>query len=114
MSFKEPEKNESFNDGTRPNFHSELTQEAIDEEIFKIIEQSTDKCRQLLTAKGDILKNLSQNLIEKETLDLDSLLDILGPRPAFEDNSGNNFIQDYIKNHWKSQEERQVPPAEEI
>lgn len=81
ISFREPEKNESFNDGTRPNLQSEMTQEAIDEEIFKLIEKSTERCRELLNAKKEMVESLSQNLIEKETLDLDSLLEILGPRP---------------------------------
>ena len=62
------------------NYSDETTQE-IDEECAFIIEQCTDRCRKLIKEHRSKIENLSNELLQKKTIDLKDITRILGPRP---------------------------------
>jgi cell division protease FtsH len=59
--------------------YSELTAEAIDEEVRRIIDEAHAHCRSLMEAHQDKLVELATALTEVETIDGDALLRLLGP-----------------------------------
>lgn len=46
-----------------------------------MIREQTDRCRETIAKHSDSVKSLSDNLLEKETLDLKDIIEILGERP---------------------------------
>jgi len=68
--------------------YSERTAEVIDEEISKLIESQYERAKELLRANRDKLEALAQELLTKEVIFRDNLVEIFGERP------------------WKSREER--------
>jgi len=61
--------------------YSERTGQMIDEEVRGIINSQYAVCRELLEEKRDKIEELAKVLLEKETLALPDIVDVLGPRP---------------------------------
>ncbi len=61
---------------------SEETARAIDEEVLRIIDESHDEARRLLTKHRKELDALTQALLEHETLDEEAILEVTGLPPA--------------------------------
>ena len=77
-------KNVNFQD----NHHistSEKTREIIDQEIQFIITSQYDRAINLVIEKKDLIEKMAEKLMEKETLNREDVIEILGERP-FEDN----------------------------
>jgi cell division protease FtsH len=62
--------------GERP--YSEETARTIDEEVLRIIDESHDKARRLLSEHRKELEALARALLERETLDEEEILDVTG------------------------------------
>jgi len=62
---------------SRPHY-SDKVASVIDDEVHLIIENSFNEAKQLLIENSAILKELSETLIEKETLNKDEVIEILG------------------------------------
>jgi cell division protease FtsH len=62
------------NDGQRP--YSEETATAVDEEVRRIIEESHDKARRLLTEHRASLDALAAALLERESLDEQEIIEV--------------------------------------
>jgi len=60
---------------------SEKTNKIIDDEISRIINEQYARSKVLLNEKRDIIEKLAEELLQKETLSLPEIVDILGPRP---------------------------------
>jgi len=71
--------NEDAQSFTKP--FSESTAEVVDAEVKKIIDVQYERAVKLLSEKKDLLEKLGAALLEKETLNHDELVAILGPRP---------------------------------
>jgi cell division protease FtsH len=83
--------------GTKP--FSEETARVIDAEVLKIIRESHDEARRLLTENRHALDELAQALLTRETLDEEEILRVTGlpPAPPLETNklpSGGNGATD--------------------
>lgn len=61
---------------------SEATAMKIDQEIRKVVTKGHQEAKTLLENNKDLLKNLAEKLLEKETLNLPEVQEILGPRPV--------------------------------
>ncbi|KAM3137743.1 hypothetical protein pb186bvf_010163 [Paramecium bursaria] len=61
--------------------YSDSTNKKIDDEIKAIIDECTRRTRELVKSRKDDIKNLSEKLLEKETLDLQKIVEVLGERP---------------------------------
>jgi len=66
--------------GARP--FSEATAEAIDAEVLKIIGESHDEARRLVSAHRKQLDALAEALLSRETLNEQEILEITGLPPA--------------------------------
>jgi cell division protease FtsH len=58
--------------------YAETTQQYVDEEIARIIETEYMKAKKILEERRDILTNVSEALLEKETLDEKEFKALLG------------------------------------
>ena len=56
---------------------SEETARKIDEEVFKLVNLANDKVTKMLTENLDVLKRVAEELLEKETIVLEDIEDIL-------------------------------------
>ena len=61
--------------------YSEEMSQLIDEEIHKVIKESEETARRIITEKKELITQLSDKLLEKETIDINDVQAILGPRP---------------------------------
>jgi cell division protease FtsH len=66
--------------GERP--YSEETARTIDEEVSRIIDDSHEEARRLLSEHRKELEALAKALLERETLDEQEILDVTGLAPA--------------------------------
>jgi cell division protease FtsH len=56
---------------------SEETAAAIDDEVRNLVEQAYGRAKEVLVSNRQVLDDLSQLLIEKETVDADELQELL-------------------------------------
>ena len=70
----------SAEDGYTKSF-SERTGRMIDLEVQSIINKQYHECREILNSKKDKIDALAIRLLEKETISLPDIVEILGPRP---------------------------------
>ena len=61
--------------------YRDQTNEEIDEEVRRVLSECTEKCRQLVRQKRQLIQELSDELLAKETVDLRDITRILGERP---------------------------------
>ena len=66
---------------------SEKVEQMIDEEVLEIIKTCYEQAKQLLKEKQDRLKKMAQTLLEKEVLNEEDIIALLGPRPGHKDTS---------------------------
>ena len=70
-------------DGARaPRAYSEATANAVDEEVRRIIEESHEMARRLLTDHRASLDALAAALLDRESLDEQEILEVTGLRSA--------------------------------
>jgi len=72
--------NLSTESGYQKNY-SQKTNRTIDQEIHRIINERYSTCKTLLEEHREKIERLAEELLEKETLSLPDIVDILGPRP---------------------------------
>ena len=51
--------------------------------MLAIVNEGTSRAKQILTEKREIVEQLTKELLEKETLNNEDILRIMGERPAF-------------------------------
>lgn len=77
--------NISFYDPNRADYmskpYSEATAEKIDQEVKKLIDKAYARTRQLLTEKLPALENVAQELLKREIIYQNDLVELIGPRP---------------------------------
>ena len=61
--------------------YAEETALAIDTEVKRILTEAHDEARRVLRERRDVLDRLSHRLLEKEVVEADELLTIVGPMP---------------------------------
>lgn len=77
----------SFN---RP--YSEKTAEAIDKEVHTLIETAYQRAKEILDANKDKLSQLAEQLLSKEVIFRENLVEIFGERP-FDDEESENKVE---------------------
>lgn len=61
--------------------YSEETSQIVDREIQRLIKEGEDKARAIINEKKDMIRKMADLLIEKETIGIDEIVSIFGPRP---------------------------------
>lgn len=72
--------------------YSEQTAQVIDEEVRKIIEDAYQRTLDLLTKYKNDVEKVAKLLLEKEKLDKDDMITLLGPRPFAEKTTYEEFV----------------------
>merc|ERR1711902_464485 len=73
--------------------YSEATAQMIDEEAQKTIKKAMDRTLALLTEHRDDVIKVAEKLLEKEVLNRDDMLELLGPRPFEEKHTYEQFVE---------------------
>ena len=73
--------------------YSEVTAQLIDQEAKKMINNAMDRTLQLLTDKKDLVEKVALRLLEKEVLNREDMIELLGPRPFKEKSTYEEFVE---------------------
>ena len=74
----------SFKNGQK-KYLSDITGKIVDEEARKIIEGAMERTMSLLENNKVLVEKLALVLLEKETIERDTMVEVLGPRPWAEE-----------------------------
>merc|ERR1719195_1013169 len=89
VSFQEPQPGEMVFD--KP--FSEATAQLVDEEAKKLIGSAMGRTLALLTKHKDDVERVALRLLEKEVLNRDDMIELLGPRPFAEKSTYEEFVE---------------------
>jgi len=89
VSFEQPQQGEMVFD--KP--YSESTSQLIDEEAKKMIASAMERTLNILTEKRQEVEKVAQRLLEKEVLNRDDMIELLGPRPFKEKSTYEEFVE---------------------
>ena len=73
--------------------YSEVTAQLIDQEAKKMINDAMDRTMKLLTDKRDLVEKVALRLLEKEVLNREDMIELLGPRPFKEKSTYEEFVE---------------------
>merc|ERR1739838_844992 len=89
VSFEQPQQGEMVFD--KP--FSEHTAQLVDEEAKKLISMAMDRTMNLLTEKKDLVEKVALRLLEKEVLNREDMIELLGARPFAEKSTYEEFVE---------------------
>ena len=72
--------------------YSEATGKLVDEEVRQMIQEAMDRTLEVLREKRDLTEKLAQVLLDKEVLEREDMVEVLGPRPWAEKTSYDDFV----------------------
>ena len=72
--------------------YSEATGKLVDEEVRLMIQEAMDRTLEVLREKQDLTEKLAQVLLDKEVLEREDMVAVLGPRPWAEKTSYDDFV----------------------
>ena len=72
---------------------SEATAQLVDEEAKKMIDTAMERTLNLLTEKKELVEKVALRLLEKEVLNRDDMIELLGPRPFAEKSTYEEFVE---------------------
>jgi len=98
-----------FGDDQYYRKHSDETAREIDSEIKRIIDECTLKTRELIKKHKTEIEKLSEGLLEKETLDLNAIVGILGERPF----APKSNFKAYLENKKLDEQEKKEQSTEQ-
>ena len=73
--------------------YSESTSQLIDEEAKKIIASAMERTLNLLTDKKELVEKVAIRLLEKEVLNREDMIELLGRRPFKEKSTYEEFVE---------------------
>ena len=73
--------------------YSEVTAQMIDLEAKKMIDTAMNRTVNLLTEKKDLVEKVALRLLEKEVLNREDMIEMLGPRPFKEKSTYEEFVE---------------------
>merc|ERR1719195_550620 len=89
VSFEQPQQGEMVFD--KP--FSEHTAMLVDQEAKKLISAAMERTMNLLTEKKDLVEKVALRLLEKEVLNREDMIELLGPRPFAEKSTYEEFVE---------------------
>merc|ERR1719230_2323567 len=103
--------NYSSKDGFQKPY-SEKTGKMIDTEVSNIIQKQYEVCYQLLTDNKQKIEQLAERLLEKETIALPDIVEVLGPRPYPQKKELMDYLEE-LKERRIEEEEKAAQAAAE-
>lgn len=89
--------------------YSDSLAQIMDEEARKLVDEAYERTKQLLIEHSDDLIGVAEKLLERETINQDDVIAIVGERPF--DNADN--YQDILKQAWKREDPKDKKVEEE-
>lgn len=89
VSFETPEKGDLSFD--KP--YSEDTARMIDEEVREMVSNAYVRTMELLTKHKDNVEKVALKLLEREKIEKDIVVELLGPRPFAEKSTYEEFVE---------------------
>merc|ERR1711967_39599 len=83
----------------------------IDTEVSKIIQRQYEVCYELLTENKQKIEELAERLLEKETIALPDIVEVLGPRPFPQKKELLDYLEELKER--KDEEEQEAAEAAE-
>ena len=72
--------------------YSDQTNWEIDEEVRNLVREQYASTKQLLLEKKDLIEQLGERLLQKETVNLPDIIEILGERPYGMNETMTNYL----------------------
>merc|ERR1719471_2437430 len=72
--------------------YSEATGKLVDDEVRNMIQEAMDRTMKILNDKKDLIEKLAEVLLEKEVLEREDMVLVLGERPWAEKTSYDDFV----------------------
>lgn len=73
--------------------YSEATAQTIDEEVKELIDRAYSKTMELLNTQKENIDKVAVRLLEREILNRDDMIELLGPRPFLEKSTYEEFVE---------------------
>lgn len=73
--------------------YSEATAQTIDEEVKELIDRAYNKTMELLKSQKENIDKVAVRLLEREILNRDDMIELLGPRPFLEKSTYEEFVE---------------------
>lgn len=64
---------------------------------MKILNEEENRCRSLVIKHKDLIEKLSNVLLEKKTIEITDILNVLGERPFKTSESFSRYVEEKIK-----------------
>ena len=77
--------------------YSDETNWEIDEEVRRIVSEQYALTKELLTKHKDKMQALGDTLLEKETINLPQIIEILGERPYGLNESAEKYLTEMVR-----------------
>ena len=104
LAFPPDENASAFGSPEKP--YSDATAQVMDEEAKTMVDDAYIRTLDLLKSKKDQLSILANLLIEKETINHDDIVDVLGARPFIAHKQYAEFISNRFRDHSKDGEKK--------
>lgn len=88
--------------------YSEKTHEEIDKEIIRIARFCSERCSKLLQEKKTLVSELAEKLLDKESLSLKDIVEVLGERPFAPRDNYRAFLEAKAQGETKSEPQSEV------
>ena len=102
----------SVGEGQMVKPYSDETNWEIDEEVRNLVREQHQKTRELLETHSDKVKALGEALLEKETLNLQDIIDVLGERPFGMTDTMKEYLEELNARKEKEAQEEQKKDEE--
>ena len=79
--------------------YSENSSALIDKECKEIIQNASKECRKIIKEKKDLIQKMSDLLLEKNTIDLNDIIGVLGQRPFEPKKSFKSYLEQTTKDN---------------
>jgi len=89
--------------------YSEETAAEIDDEVKSLVDKCYQETKELLESKRELIKNLAETLLEKESINLPEIMKVLGDRPY----PLKESIREYLEELEKRKQEEDAQAAAE-
>ncbi len=90
--------------------YSEHTAQIIDEEVKTLVDNLYARTKQLLEANMDKVSAVAERLLEKETINVDDVVELIGPRPY----PMPRTYADFMSNSWEAQKSQKEEEEGEV
>ena len=87
--------------------YSDATAQAMDEEAKRIVDEAYKRTVDLITKHKDDVRKVAELLLERETINHDDVVNLIGERPFMDEEDDNSVYRQYIRSKKQVLEQQQ-------